>query len=324
MQTKAIKPIISVVIPCYRVKKHILPLINSIGPEVYAIYIVDDKCPEKSGEFVNKECNDPRVKIIFNKINLGVGGAVMVGYEKAISDGSHIMIKLDGDGQMDPSLIPKFIEPIILGHADYTKGNRFFNLEALYKMPKTRVFGNAILSFMSKFSTGYWNLFDPTNGYTAIHSNVAKLLPFKKISHRYFFESDILFRLYLLRASVVDIPMESRYENEKSNLVIHLIVLEFLFKHCNNFIKRIFYSYFLRDMSAASFEFLFGLIFIIFGLIYGISNWLEYLKAGTNAPGGIVMLSAMPIIVGIQFLLAFIGYDVHMVPKKSQHKILGS
>jgi glycosyltransferase involved in cell wall biosynthesis len=318
------KTIISVVIPCFRVRLHILQLIKSIGPEVHAIYIVDDKCPDKSGEFVKKESNDPRVKIIFSKINLGVGGAVMLGYQKAIADGCHIIIKLDGDGQMDPSLIPKFIEPIILGHADYTKGNRFFNLEALYKMPKTRVLGNSILSFMSKFSTGYWNLFDPTNGYTAIHSNVAKLLPFKKISHRFFFESDILFRLYLLRAVVIDIPMESKYENEKSNLVIHSIVLEFLTKHSKNFIKRIFYSYFLRDMSAASFEFLFGLFFLSFGLIYGISNWLEYLKAGTNAPSGIVMLSAMPIIIGIQFLLAFIGYDVHMVPKKSQHKILRS
>ncbi|MEX5669547.1 glycosyltransferase family 2 protein, partial [Pseudomonas neuropathica] len=87
--------------------------------------------------------------------------AVMSGYRAAIEDEMEIIVKVDGDGQMDPSLIPHFIEPIVSGQADYTKGNRFFDLESVRSMPKMRLFGNAVLSFMTKMSSGYWDLFDP-------------------------------------------------------------------------------------------------------------------------------------------------------------------
>ena len=201
---------IAVVIPSYKVKAHILNVISSIGPEVDLIYVVDDKCPQESGNHVLMNNKDERVKVIFNDTNKGVGGAVMNGYQSAIADGAEIIIKIDGDGQMDPSLIVDFIRPIIDGEADYTKGNRFFNLESLASMPKIRLFGNAVLSLMTKLSSGYWNLFDPTNGYTAIHADIAKYLPFEKISNRYFFETDMLFRLNTLKAVVIDIPMEAK------------------------------------------------------------------------------------------------------------------
>src|SRR5690606_11392859 len=96
--------------------------------------------------------------------NLGVGGAVMTGYLTALADGMDIIVKVDGDNQMDPALIPDFIAPILAGEADYTKGNRFFDLEEIRAMPKLRLFGNALLSFMTKLSAGYWDIFDPTNG----------------------------------------------------------------------------------------------------------------------------------------------------------------
>jgi glycosyltransferase involved in cell wall biosynthesis len=99
----------------------------------------------------------------------------------AIKAGADIIVKIDGDGQMDPSLISEFVAPIVAGEADYTKGNRFFDLEEIRAMPKIRLFGNAVLSFMTKLSSGYWDLFDPTNGYTAIHADVARHLHFEKI-----------------------------------------------------------------------------------------------------------------------------------------------
>lgn len=180
---------IAVVIPCYRVMKHIIDVISAVGPEVWRIYVIDDACPDGSGRFVEANGNDDRVRVIYHSKNQGVGGAVMTGYQAAIADGADVIVKVDGDGQMDPRLIPTFVEPIITGVADYTKGNRFFDLEGLRTMPKTRLFGNAILSLMTKCSSGYWDLFDPTNGYTAIHKNVAQHLSFKKISRRFFFET---------------------------------------------------------------------------------------------------------------------------------------
>lgn len=246
----------------------------------------------------------------------------MTGYAAALADGMDIFVKIDGDGQMDPSLIPEFVNPIIAGHADYTKGNRFFDLEKIRAMPTVRLFGNAVLSLMCKLSSGYWNLFDPTNGFTAIHANAARRLPFSKISRRYFFETDILFRLNTLRAVVVDIPMDAKYGDEVSNLKISKIAGEFLAKHCRNFFKRIFYNYYLRDMSLASIELPLGIIFLFFGMVYGGYHWLA--SGGLPTPAGTVMLAALPALMGLQLILAFMSYDISSVPRQPIHPQLGT
>ncbi|WP_448093713.1 glycosyltransferase family 2 protein [Pseudomonas lini] len=310
---------IAIVIPCYKVKKHILNVINDMIQEVDKIYVVDDCCPEASGDFVESNCTDQRVTVVRCIENQGVGGAVMTGYSAAISDGMDIIVKVDGDGQMDPNLIPAFVMPIINGEADYTKGNRFFDLEEIRQMPKIRLFGNAALSFMTKLSSGYWDLFDPTNGFTAIHRDVAKHLPMKKISRRYFFETDMLFRLNTLRAVVVDIPMDAKYADEVSNLKISKVIGEFFFKHMRNMGKRIFYNYYLRDMSLASLELPIGLIMVILGSLFGISHWISSLQSGIATSAGTVMLSALPVILGTQFILAFIGHDIQSIPKRPLH-----
>ena len=310
---------IAVLIPSYKVKSHILEVIRLIGPEVCKIYVVDDCCPDGSGDFVIQHCTDERVIVLRNPVNLGVGGAVMTGYRTAIADGIDIIVKIDGDGQMDPSLISDFVSPIIAGNADYTKGNRFFNLEKISEMPKIRLFGNAVLSFMTKLSSGYWELFDPTNGYTAIHSEVAKHLPLDKISQRYLFETDMLFRLNTLGAVVIDIPMDAKYEDEVSNLKVSKVIGEFLIKHIRNFGKRIFYNYYLRGMSLASIELPFGLILLTAGSTFGISHWIESLQQNVPTPAGTVMLSALPVIIGFQLLLAFIGHDISSSPRRAFH-----
>ena len=209
--------------------------------------------------------------------------------------------------------------PILSGEADYTKGNRFFNLEELRAMPGIRLFGNAALSFLSKFSTGYWNLFDPTNGYTAIHADVAKLLPFEKISRRYFFESDMLFRLNTIRAVAVDIPMSAIYGDEISNLKVSRVMGEFFVKHVRNFFKRIFYNYYLRDLSLASIELPLGFLLLTFGALFGAYRWRVSFEVGEAATAGTVMIAALPILLGLQFILAFIGNDIAAVPSRPRH-----
>src|SRR6185437_2792210 len=184
-----------------------------------------------------------------------------------------VVVKLDGDGQMDPALIPLFVAPILRGSADYVKGNRFYNVEDLRPMPKIRLIGNAGLSFMTKLSSGYWTIFDPTNGYTAISSAVISNLPLHKLQRRYFFESDILFRLSTIQALVFDLPMKPIYEDEESGLHIKEIFFQFLRGNIRNCLKRIIYNYFLRGFSVASLELVVGLVFLIFGLIFGEQRW---------------------------------------------------
>lgn len=308
---------IAVVIPSYRVKKHILNVIAGIGDEVDRIYVIDDRCPEETGKFVQAQCTDARVIVRFNEHNLGVGGAVMAGYRCALEDGAHIIVKIDGDEQMDPALIPRFVHPIIDGRVDYTKGNRFFNLNQIRQMPSLRLFGNACLSFLNKLSSGYWDIFDPTNGYTAIHADTLRELPLDKISNRYFFESDMLFRLNLQKAVVADIPMDARYADESSSMQIHQIVGEFLLKHLRNFGKRIFYNYYLRDMSLASIELPLGLILFLFGTLFGVTQWISSASNNVATPAGTVMLSALPTLMGLQLILAFLAFDIGSVPKVS-------
>jgi len=306
---------VAVVIPSYKVTEHILGVISGIGPDIWRIFVIDDACPDGSGKLVEKMCTDHRIRVVYHEHNQGVGGAVMTGYKSAIEDGAHIIIKIDGDGQMNTDLIPYFIAPLLSGSADYTKGNRFFDIDNINKMPPLRIFGNAVLSFMAKLSTGYWNLFDPTNGYTAIHAGIARNLPFDKISKRYFFETDMLFRLNTLCAVVVDIPMDAKYGDEVSNLKIKSIVGEFLIKHVRNFCKRIFYNYYLRDLSVASLELPFGVLLIFFGTFYGLYQWISSSMNNMATPAGTVMFAALPIIIGLQLLLAFLGYDISRIPK---------
>jgi glycosyltransferase involved in cell wall biosynthesis len=313
---------VAVVIPCYKVGEQVLDVIRRIGDCCGRIYVVDDACPEHAGDLVAARCTDTRVQVIRHAANLGVGGAVMTGYRQAIMDGARIIVKIDGDGQLDPALIGDFIAPLIAGQADYAKGNRFFDLEGLKEMPGIRIFGNAVLSFFSKLSSGYWNLFDPTNGYTAIRVEVAMKLPFEKISQRFFFESDMLFYLNLQRAVVVDIPMSAHYGEEVSNLEIIPSVREFLLKHIRNLGKRIFYNYFLRDMSLASLELIFGIILFFWGCAFGAVHWLQSMTSGIAAPTGTVMLVALSILLGLQFLLAFLGYDIESVPRKPRSQPL--
>ena len=312
-------PVLAAVVPCYREVDHVLAVLDAIGPEVGHIIVVDDACPDGTGRHVRDHCKDGRVSVVTHERNLGVGGATLSGYRKAIETGADIIVKLDGDGQMDPRLISVLISPITRGEADYAKGNRFHELDGLKAMPASRIFGNLVLSFLSKMSSGYWGLFDPTNGFTAIHAKVAGRLPMDRVSERYFFESDMLFRLNLLGAVVADVPMEAHYGAETSGLRIHRAIMEFAVNHWLNAAKRVFYSYFLRDFGAASVELLLGMVLVVFGIVFGALEWYESTTSGVPATAGTVILAALPIILGTQFLIAFLNFDTRNVPKTPLH-----
>mgnify|MGYP001574657349 CR=1 FL=1 len=310
---------VAVVVPCYRETARILDVLARIGPEVARIVVVDDACPDGTGRWVREHSRDPRVEVLIHDTNQGVGGATMSGYRRALEAGADIIVKLDGDGQMDPELIPALIKPLLAGEADYAKGNRFHDLDGLSAMPPVRLIGNLVLSFASKVSSGYWDLFDPTNGFTAIHAKIVRALPLAKISRSFFFESDMLFRLYLLRAVVTDVPMRARYSGEQSTLRIAQVIGEFALKHHGNAIKRILFTYFLRDFSAASVELVLGLLLLLFGTGFGLWQWNSSIASGVPATAGTVILAALPVILGFQLLLAFLHFDIGNVPRRPIH-----
>ncbi len=306
---------IAVVIPCYRVTAHVCDVIAAIGPEVSMIFAVDDGCPDQSGRHIEQYCVDPRLRVIFHPANKGVGGAVMTGYRAALAAGADVIVKLDGDGQMDPALIPMIAAPVAFGRADYAKGNRFYSIWNVRQMPRMRLFGNAALSFMTKLSSGYWSIFDPTNGYTAIHACALERLELSNVSERYFFESDMLINLGNIRAVVADVPMEARYGSETSNLKIHQVLGQFLTNNLKELGKRALYTYFMRDFSLASAQLLFGALLMGFGTLFGLAAWYQSVTSNMVASTGTVMIATLPIILGFQLFLSFLGFDMANEPR---------
>ncbi len=305
---------IAVVIPSYKVTAHILDVLSKIGSEVERIYVVDDKCPEQSGSFVEKRSSDSRVHVVRNAQNRGVGGATIAGYRAALRDGMDIVVKIDGDGQMDPTLVPVFVRPLVAQEADYTKGNRFFDLTDTRGMPPLRVFGNAGLSFLTKLASGYWDVFDPSNGYTAINRAALERLPLDKLAERYFFESDMLFRLGSIRAVVADVPMQAVYGSEISGLDVKKIFFPFLSASLRNLGKRLFYNYYLRDLSIASIELPVGLVLFGFGALFGAYKFVSSNLTGELTSAGTVMIAALPLLAGLNLILSFLGHDSRAVP----------
>lgn len=308
---------LAVVIPAYKARNAIEDVIRRIPATVAHVIVVDDACPEKTGLVVSESfAADGRVEVITNAVNRGVGGATKVGYMRALELGVNLVVKIDADGQMDPSIIPELIRPILSGEADYSKGNRFTRVSDLKSMPKVRVLGNAGLSFLTKASTGYWSVSDPTNGFVAISKSALESLELEKISDRYFFESDMLFRLGLQGSVVSEVRMAAHYADEKSNLSPVRSFFEFSWKHNINFFKRIMYRHFLREWTLVTFQLPASLVLLAFGGTLGVTTYLEAAARGVAVTAGQITTASLLTIVGFQLFLSAVSHDVLSEPRR--------
>jgi len=248
--------------------------------------------------------------------NQGVGAAMRTGLAEALRQELDIVVKMDGDDQMDPAHLPRLLAPLLEGHADVAKCNRYASLDSLREMPAIRIFGNAGLTFLVKLASGYWNIFDPANGYVALRTSVIERLDLERLPRRYFFESGLLIALGIQRAVVHDVAAPARYGDERSSLSIPRTLIGFPPRLLLGFGRRIFWRYFVHDFSAVSLYILLGLPLIAFGAGYAL-YWMARNRAeGQVAPAGDVMLAAMPIILGVQLLLQAAALDIQGVPRR--------
>jgi glycosyltransferase involved in cell wall biosynthesis len=245
---------------------------------------------------------------------MGVGGAVIAGYRRAIEDGLDVVVKVDGDGQMAPELIPALVTPILLGEADYTKGNRFFNPEDLQSMPLVRLLGNACLSFMTKMSSGYWHTFDSQCGFTAMRAHLLKMIDLDAVAQDYFFENDILIWLNTTNARVVDVPIKTLYGDEVSDVRISKVMWSFPPRLVRGWFFRVSRKYLLMDFGAIGALGLFGTALTAFGAIFGIYRLVVSNMTGVVTTTGTVMFAVLPVIVGIQCLLQAFVMEVAQSP----------
>ncbi len=308
---------IAAVVPAYRVERDIEAVLCDLPPYLRHIIVVDDASPDRTSELVAAMAQrDPRIVLIRHEHNQGVGGAMVSGFRKALELGAQVVVKIDGDGQMDLSRLPEILTPLILGKADYTKGNRFRDFAALRQMPLIRRVGNMGLAFLTKAATGYWNLFDPTNGFLAIRAEALAQLPLDQIDKTYFFETSMLANLYLLGGVVQDIPMPARYRGEVSSLVIHRVFFEFPPKLLKTLARRALLKNFIYDFSMVTVYVLVGLPLFLFGVIFGAIKWIHYASLDIPAPTGTVILPTLCVLLGIQLLLSAIESDLRAVPRE--------
>ena len=314
---------LAVVIPAYHVADEIEAVLKDLPDYLRHIIVVDDASPDNTSELVQALASrDRRIVLVRHEQNQGVGGAMLTGFRKALELGAQVVVKIDGDHQMDPAHIPALVTPLLEGKADYAKGNRFRDFESLQHMPLVRRIGNLGLSFLTKAATGYWNCFDPTNGYFAIRAEMLTQLPLDRIDRGYFFETSMLANLYLLDAFILDVPMPARYRGERSSMSIWRVLVEFPAKLLVTLLRRLVLRYFLFDFSMVSIYLLTGIPLILFGLIFGSVKWIQYLNLGVPAPTGTVILPTLALILGIQILLSAIEIDMNAAPKSPRSQPL--
>ena len=302
---------ITVVIPCYRVPPSVTELVRKTIKLVNRVIVVDDACPNNTGELVRSAFpGDDRIVVLNNEHNSGVGGATIRGYIEAMNLGTDIIVKVDGDGQMDPKYIRRLIYPLVIGEADFTKANRFYDREALDSMPLIRRIGNICLSVICKAVTGFWHLSDPTNGFTAINSKALEQVNLNKVYRDYFFEISMLIRLNTIRATTLDVPVPAYYGEETSSLKISKILTSFPFHLIRGAGARVFWRYLIYDINAVTIFLIIGSLFFGFGFLWGAYHWIITIQTGIAQTAGTVAVAFLPMILGFQMLLQALLLDV--------------
>lgn len=305
---------IGVVIPAYNVERSIRKVVEGVPPWVDRIIVVDDASLDGTLREAQGVVSD-RVVVIHHDRNQGVGGATITGFRQALDEGVKIAAKMDGDGQMDPGYLPTLLDAVTIQGYDYAKGNRFLHTAELSTMPRHRLFGNFILTFLTKLTSGYWNVFDPQNGYLAIRRDALAQLNLDRIAKRFFFENDLLINLNILGFRVKDVAIPALYGDERSNIKISRILGSFPIYLFRRFWYRVYQKYVLRDFSPVALFLFLGLPFLFWGIGFGAYTWWRSWAFGEIATTGTVMLSVLPFLIGFELMLQAIMLDIQATPK---------
>jgi glycosyltransferase involved in cell wall biosynthesis len=305
---------IAVVVPAHNEAQHVCTVAQTMPEFVDRIIVVDDCSQDGTGE-VALNCGDPRLVVHRTPTNQGVGGAVVLGYRVAAELGSDVVVKMDGDGQMPPEYLPQLLDAITDQGYDYAKGNRFLAAESLKQMPRRRLFGNIVLTFLTKLASGYWHIFDPQNGYTAIKGDVLRVVNLDKINKRFFFENDVLVHLNMLNLRVKDVSIPAKYGSEVSDISLWNVGLTFPLLLLRRYFGRIYHKYVLTDFSPIALFLIVGAILFLWGAAFGVIIWVRSYITQVPEHTGTIMLALLPLILGFQLLLQAFVMDIQQTPK---------
>ncbi|HEU4580525.1 MAG TPA: glycosyltransferase family 2 protein [Polyangiaceae bacterium] len=307
---------VAVVVPAFRVAREVPDVVKAMPAAVDLVIVVDDCSPDDIAGAL-KPIADPRLRLVRHEVNQGVGGATVTGMLTAIEEGADVVVKCDGDGQMDPADIPRLIAPIASGAAEHVKGSRYHHARELAAMPRGRLIGNIGLTFLTKLCSGYWNVLDPVNGFFATRTDTLARLPLDQLARRYFFETDLLIRLNIVEARVADMPQPARYAGEPSSLSIRRALFEFPWQLLRGLVRRVFWRYLFYDVSPVAVFGITGALLAAFGGCFGAWQWIVHAMQHVPTPLGTIMLAALPLLFGGQLLFQAVILDIANTPRAS-------
>jgi glycosyltransferase involved in cell wall biosynthesis len=304
---------ISLVIPAHNEERLIGPTLEGVPETIDRVYVIDDASQDSTCEVVEKYASiDPRIELIRHEVNKGVGAAIITGYQRSSADGYDIAVVVGGDNQMPLEVVEELLEPVASGEVDYTKGNRFLMPQVgLDGMPWTRFIGNALISIMTKMASGYYKIYDVVDGYTAISKRAIDLIDWGKAWKGYGYPMDFLVRLNAYGLKVKDVPRRAIYlEGERQSQIKGVnYALRVTPMMVRGFFWRLLSKYLIRDFHPLLFFYIFGLLLLPLGVLYG--GFLVYQQfTGEGVTGPRSVVCALMIIMGIQFLLFAMLYDM--------------
>lgn len=304
---------ISVVVPAHNEEALIAKTVKSMPELVDYVIVVDDASTDATSEEA-VATSDPRLELIRHARNKGVGGAILTGHRRAIDIGSDVSVVMAGDAQMDPDSLPDLLDPICEDGYDFTKADRFFGFDSFRGMPSYRILGNVVVGFLAKASTGYWNLFDPLNGYTATKTSILQKMPLDRIRADYAFECDILVYLNTLRARAKDVPIPAVYGDERSGIRLFREARKLLWSLFKGFWRRMVWKYVLWSFSPVAIFLFAGLALVGWGILFG--AWIVLQTLGDPAAStATVLMCVGPLLVGINLLIVATVLDILDSPR---------
>lgn len=308
---------IALVIPAYNEAKLIKSTLESVPSLIDRVYVIDDLSPDLQNEVIKKYAeSDPRITLLIHKENQGPGGAIVTGYREAYKDGHDIIVVVGGDNQMPLDEVHRFLDPLVEGRADYTKGNRFLTSQlddTLAKMPKTRLIGNWMITAVAKMASGYYKIMDFVDGYTAITKEAVSLINWNIAWKQYGYPMDFLIRLNAYSLRVLDVPRTAIYlpgerQSQIKGLRYFIKCSPMLWR---GFMWRLRFKYLYRDFHPLFLFYYLGLTLLPIGLMLGlylISNRL--FGDGVQVTGSKSILCALLVLTGLQFLLFAMFFDM--------------
>ena len=303
---------IAVVVPAYREEGLIARTVKGVPDYVDDIVVVDDCSPDRTSEEA-AAVDDPRLTLHRLERNQGVGGAILTGHQIAMERGADVMVVMAGDDQMDPHEMPKLLDPIVEDGYGFTKANRFYSLNSVKGMPRYRIVGNMLLTFVNKAASGYWNRVDPQNGYTAITRQALESIPTDKVSRRYEFENDLLVWLNVANVRACDVNIPARYADETSTIRLTSFLPRLFAVFMRGFWRRMWYKYMLWSFSPIALLFFLGLFMLVIGM--GVGVWITVLAFGGTSPSaGTTVLSVVPFFCGFYLLVQALVLDIQATP----------